>query len=206
MTKFRDLRKRLPARSKLLTAPLLTRVDPRVRSRNCLAHGNFLSSGMRRSRTAAIGITHALTLCGRALGAYHYSSPAFTISTQAASAANRGILRKIAILLVSEIIFPSSVGYRRHLSCTSGYLCFGQRFCVANAKSLSSCVRRSRTAAVCITHTFAPREKPFVINDAASRGLGDARKASPAVTVFDGYVKNRSSRRAHAIQIGRAHV
>ena len=31
------------------------------------------------------------------------------------------------------------------------------------------------------------------------RGLGDARKTSPAVTVFDGYVKNRSSRRAHAI-------
>ena len=28
---------------------------------NCLANGNFLSSGMRRSRTAAVGITHALT-------------------------------------------------------------------------------------------------------------------------------------------------
>ena len=41
--------------------------------------------------------------------------------------------------------------------------------------------------------------QPFVINDAASRGLGDVRKTSPAVTVFDGYVKNRSSRRAHAI-------
>ena len=85
----------------------LTRVDSRVRSRNCLAHGNFLSSGMRRSRTAAIGITHALTLCGRTLGAYHYSSPAFTISTHAAKAAYRGILRR-ETLLVSEIIFPSS--------------------------------------------------------------------------------------------------
>ena len=40
---------------------------------------------------------------------------------------------------------------------------------------------------------------PFAIFYAASRVLGDARKTSPAVTVFDGYVKNRSSRRAHAI-------
>ena len=51
-----------------------------------------------------------------------------------------------------------SVRLRAH-SCTSGYLCFslcfGQQFCAANAKSPSSCVRRSRTAAVCITHTFA---------------------------------------------------
>ena len=43
----------------------LTRVDSRVRARNCLAYGNFLSSGMRRSRTAAVGITHALTLVAR---------------------------------------------------------------------------------------------------------------------------------------------
>ena len=40
---------------------------------------------------------------------------------------------------------------------------------------------------------------PFVKISDTRRGLGDARKTSPAVTVFDGYVKNRSSRRAHAI-------
>ena len=112
MTKFRDLRKRLPARSMFLTAPRLTRVESRVRSRNCLTNGNFLSSGMRRSRTAAIGITHAITLCGRTLGASHYSSPAFTISTNAAKAANRGILRR-ETLLVSEIVASPHPRLRR---------------------------------------------------------------------------------------------
>ena len=32
---------------------------------NCLTYGNFLSSGMRRSRTATIGIKHVLTLAAR---------------------------------------------------------------------------------------------------------------------------------------------
>ena len=48
-------------------------------------------------------------------------------------------------------------------------LCFGQRFCGANVKSPSSCVRRSRTAAVCITHTFAPRGKPLLSIYGASK-------------------------------------
>ncbi len=70
MTKFRDLRKRLPTRRKLLTAPL-----------PLAANRKGLQNRLRR----------------------------FTISTKAASAANRGILRKIAILLVSVIVtFPSS--------------------------------------------------------------------------------------------------
>ena len=144
MTKFRDLRGRLRARSTLLTAPLLTRVESRVRSRNCLTNGNFLSSGMRRSRTAAIGITHAITLCGRTLGTSHYSSPAFTISTNAAKAANRGILRR-ETLLVSEIVAPPHPRLRRSFSL---------------GRSLE-------------------RLASFVIICCASRGLGDARKASP---------------------------
>ena len=73
MTKFRDLRKRLPARSTLLTAPL-----PLAANRKGLQYR------LRR----------------------------FTISTKAASAANRGILRR-ETLLVSEIVASPHPRLRR---------------------------------------------------------------------------------------------
>ncbi len=105
MTKFRDLRGR--SRARRLAADRTSRAgSPRPRSRNCLAYGNFLSSDMRRSRTAAVGITHVLTpLLTRTLKGLQSSFASIHTLPHAAKAANRGILRR-ETLLVPVIVIP----------------------------------------------------------------------------------------------------
>ena len=115
MTKFRDLRGR--SRARRFAADRTSRAgSPRPRSRNCLAYGNFLSSGMRRSRTAAIGMTHALTpLLTRTLKGLQSSFASIHTLPHAAKAANRGILRR-ETLLVSVIVTSPHHRLRRSFS------------------------------------------------------------------------------------------